>query len=127
MGRNGEESLADLLGGWRSAVGTAVPVVGFAAGWLAGGDSIRLARGVAVLAGAAVAGWQLRQGRRPVGTVASLLVVCVGGIVALRTGRAEDFFLVRALTNAASALVWAGSILVRRPLLGLVVGGVLGQ
>jgi hypothetical protein len=127
MARNGEESLADLLGGWRSAVETAVPVLAFAAGWLAGGRSIALGSGIAVLAGAAVAGWRLRQGRRPVGTVVSLLVVCLGAIVALRTGRAEDFFLVRVLTNAASALAWAGSILVRWPFLGLVAGGVLGQ
>ncbi|WP_344618589.1 DUF3159 domain-containing protein [Dactylosporangium salmoneum] len=122
-----EESLSDLLGGWRSAVETAVPVLGFAAGWLADGRSIPLAAGIAVLAGAAVAGWRIAAGRRPVGTVFSLLVVCVGALVALRTGRAADFFGVRVLTNAASALAWAASILVRWPLLGVVVGTVLGQ
>ncbi|GAA3453158.1 DUF3159 domain-containing protein [Dactylosporangium matsuzakiense] len=63
------ESLADLLGGWRSAVETAVPLVGFAAGWLAGGHSIPLGAGVAVLAGAAVAAWRITAGRRPLGTV----------------------------------------------------------
>jgi hypothetical protein len=132
MARSGEESLGDLLGGWRSAVETAVPMAAFAGGWLAGGwlvggRSIALGCGAAVLAGAAVAAWRFRQRRRPIGTVVSLLVVCLGAIVALRTGRAEDFFLVRLLTNAASALAWAGSILVRWPFLGLVVGTVLGQ
>ncbi|WP_432971709.1 DUF3159 domain-containing protein [Dactylosporangium sp. CA-233914] len=122
-----EESLSDLLGGWRSAVETAAPVLGFAVGWLAGGHSIPLGAGIAVLAGAAVAGWRLAARRRPIGTVFSLLVVCVGALVAVRTGRAEDFFGVRVLTNAASALGWAASILVRWPLLGLVVGTVLGQ
>lgn len=122
-----EETLADLLGGWRSAVETAVPVAAFGVAWLAGGRSIPLGAGAAVLGGAAVAVWRLAGGARPVGTVFSLLLVCVGALVALRTGRAEDFFGVRVLTNAASALAWAASILVRWPLLGLVVGAVLGQ
>lgn len=125
--RNGDESLADLLGGRRAALDSVLPVAGFAVGWLAGGRSIALGAGIAVLAGAAVAAWRLRQGRAPAATVISLLLVCLGAIVALRTGRAEDFFLVRLLSNAASALAWAGSILVRWPLLGLVVGTVLGQ
>jgi hypothetical protein len=57
----------------------------------------------------------------------SLLVLCAGALVALRTGRAQDFFGVRVLTNAVSALGWAASILIRWPLLGVVVGTVLGQ
>ncbi|MER7007048.1 DUF3159 domain-containing protein [Dactylosporangium sp. NPDC000555] len=126
-GEAGGETLSELLGGWRSAVETAVPVLAFAAGWLGGGRSIALGAGVAVLAGAGVAAWRVAERRRPIGTVVSLLVVCVGALVALRTGRAEDFFGVRVLTNAASALAWAASILVRWPFLGLVVGTVLGQ
>ncbi|MFC4043643.1 DUF3159 domain-containing protein [Dactylosporangium siamense] len=124
---NGDESLADLLGGRRAALDSVVPVVGFAGGWLDGGRSIALGAGIAGLAGAAVAAWRLRQRRAPAATVVSLLLVCLGAIVALHTGRAEDFFLVRLLTNAASALAWAGSILVRWPFLGLIVGTVLGQ
>ncbi|WP_433224091.1 DUF3159 domain-containing protein [Dactylosporangium sp. CS-047395] len=121
------ESLSDLLGGWRSAVETAVPVLGFAGGWLVSGRSIAWGAGIAIGAGAAVAVWRVAQRRRPVGTVLSLLVVCAGALVALRTGRAADFFGVRVLTNAVSALAWAGSILVRWPFLGLIVGTVLGQ
>jgi hypothetical protein len=121
------ESLRDLLGGWQPAVETAVPVVAFAAGWLAGGRSIPLGAGAALLGGAGVAAWRIAAGRRPIGTVLSLLVVCVGALVAVRTGRAEDFFGVRVLTNAASALAWAASILIRWPLLGVVAGAVLGQ
>ena len=121
------ESLADLLGGWRSAVETAVPLVGFAAGWLAGGHSVPIGAGAAVLAGAVVAAWRIVAGQRPLGTVLSLLLVCAGALVALRTGRAADFFGVRVLTNAVSVLAWAASILVRWPFLGLIVGTVLGQ
>ena len=38
-----------------------------------------------------------------------------------------DFFLLQLVSNAASALVWLVSIVVRWPLLGVIVGGLLGQ
>jgi hypothetical protein len=56
-----------------------------------------------------------------------MLGVSLAALVALSTGRAEDFFLVQLLSNLASALVWAASILLRWPLLGVVVGTALGQ
>ena len=56
-----------------------------------------------------------------------LLGVAVAALVALYTGRAADFFLVQIVTNAASALAWTVSIVIRWPLLGVVVGTALGQ
>src|SRR5690606_11517199 len=56
-----------------------------------------------------------------------LLMVGVAAVIVLRTGRAADFFLVQLASNAASALAWLVSITIRWPLLGVVVGGVLGQ
>jgi hypothetical protein len=122
-----EESLADLLGGRRAALDATVPAAGFLAGWLASGQSIWIGSGVAVLAALAVSLWRLRRGDRPRAVLFGLLGVCVAALIALRTGRAEDFFLLQLLSNAASALAWIISIVVRWPLLGLVVGGVLGQ
>ncbi|MET8833241.1 DUF3159 domain-containing protein [Micromonospora sp. NPDC004540] len=125
--RSGErpESLADLLGGRQGAVDATVPPVAFAVGWLIAG----LWGGVvaAVLAGAAVAGWRLRRGDRPRSVLIGLLAVCVAALIALRTGRATDFFLVQLASNAASGLAWTVSIVVRWPLLGVVVGAALGQ
>jgi hypothetical protein len=117
------ESLADLLGGRRAALDATVPPVVFVAGWLAGGRSIWVGAGAAVVAALVVGGWRLRQGDKPRAVLIGLLGVCV----ALRTGRAEDFFLVQIVTNAASALAWAVSIVIRWPLLGVIVGAVLGQ
>jgi uncharacterized protein DUF3159 len=122
-----DESLADLLGGRRAAVDATVPAAAFVAGWLAGGRSIAVGAGVAVLGALVVSGWRLRRGDRPRAVLIGLLGVCVAALIALRTGRAEDFFLLQLLSNAASALAWAVSIVVRWPLLGLVVGTVLGQ
>jgi hypothetical protein len=70
---------------------------------------------------------RLVRGGRPRAVLFGLLGVAVAALVALYTGRAVDFFLVQIVSNAASALVWAVSIVVRWPLLGLVVGTALGQ
>jgi ABC-type long-subunit fatty acid transport system fused permease/ATPase subunit len=48
-------------------------------------------------------------------------------LIALHTGHAEDFFLIQLLSNVGSALLWATSIVIRWPLLGVAVGLVLGQ
>ncbi|MER7415758.1 DUF3159 domain-containing protein [Micromonospora peucetia] len=121
------ETLADLLGGRRGAVDASLPPVAFAAGWLLGGHSLWGGVGAAVVASAALAGWRLRRGDRPRSVLVGLLAVCVAALIALRTGRAEDFFLLQLLSNAASTLAWVISIVVRWPLLGVVVGAVLGQ
>jgi hypothetical protein len=126
------ESLADLLGGRRAALDATVPAVGFVAGWaaaggMAGGRSVWVGAGVAVLAALAVALWRFRRGDRPRAVLVGLLGVGVAALIAVRTGRAEDFFLLQIFSNAASALAWAVSIVIRWPLLGLVVGMVLGQ
>lgn len=121
------ESLAELLNGRRAAIDATVPAAGFVAGWLAGGQSIWAGAGVAVLCALAVSVWRVRSGSKPRAVLIGLLGVCVAALIALRTGRAADFFLLQLLTNGASALVWAVSIVIRWPLLGVVVGGVLGQ
>ncbi|MEV0156264.1 DUF3159 domain-containing protein [Micromonospora sp. NPDC050686] len=119
------ESLADLLGGRRGAADATLPPVAFAVGWLAAG----LWGGVtaAVLTAGGLAGWRLRRGDRPRAVLIGLLAVCVAALIALRTGRASDFFLIQLVSNAASALAWLVSIALRWPLLGVVVGAALGQ
>ena len=127
-----EPSLADVLGGRRGAVDASIPVVAFVlvyslAELLAWPSVVIWASGAAMVAGAVVAAVRLASGRRPRAVLIGLLGVTVAALVALYTGRAIDFFLVQIVTNAASALAWAVSIVVRWQLLGLVVGTVLGQ
>lgn len=121
------ESLADLLGGRRAALDATVPPLVFVAGWLAAGQNIGAGAVAAIVAALAVAGWRLKNRDKPRAVLIGLLGVCVAAIIALRTGRAEDFFLLQIASNAASALAWAVSIVVRWPLLGIIVGTVLGQ
>jgi len=121
------ESLAELLNGRRAAVDASLPAAGFVVGWLAGGRSVWVGAAAAMGCALAVSAWRLRAGHKPRAVLIGLFGVCVAALIALRTGRAEDFFLLQLLSNAASALAWAVSIVIRWPLLGLVVGAVLGQ
>ncbi|MFI7598044.1 DUF3159 domain-containing protein [Actinoplanes sp. NPDC049681] len=121
------ESLAEVLGGRRAALDATVPPVAFVAGWVIGGRSLGTGTAAALVAALVVAALRLRQGDRPRAVLIGLLGVGVAALIALRTGRAEDFFLLQIVTNALSALAWAVSIVIRWPLLGVVVGTVLGQ
>ncbi|MGI8814406.1 MAG: DUF3159 domain-containing protein [Pseudonocardia sp.] len=135
MAREPDESapsLTELLGGRTGLLDAAGPAAAFVVGWArSGGDDSRAAlwwgAGAAVAAGLALAGYRWSTGRRPAAVLLGLLGVVLAAAVALRTGRAADFFLLQIASNAASALAWAVSILVRWPLLGVVVGLTLGQ
>ncbi|GLW93053.1 DUF3159 domain-containing protein [Actinokineospora globicatena] len=120
------DSLSDLLGGRRGAIDATAPPVAFAAAWLVTG-SIGLASAAALLVAVVVGALRLSRGEKVTAVLGGMLAVAVGALVVLYTGRAEDFFLIQLLTNIASALAWAVSIIIRRPLLGVVVGLLLGQ
>ncbi len=122
-----QESLAELLGGRGGALDASLPPVAFVAGWLLAGQSVVVGAWAAVLSGAVIGVVRLIRGERPRAALVSVAMVVAAALVALHTGRAEDFFLVQLLSNAASALLWAASIVVRWPLLGVVVGIVVGQ
>ncbi|HEX6359457.1 DUF3159 domain-containing protein [Actinophytocola sp.] len=119
--------LGELLGGRRGALDASVPPAVFVVAWLVTGRSIGWAAAAAITAGVGVGVWRLARGRRVTASVASVAAVSLAAFVAIRTGRAEDFFLIQLLSNVASALAWALSILIRWPLLGVVAGVVLGQ
>ncbi len=125
--RTRPESLTQLLGGGRSALDATVPAVAFVAVWLLSGRSLEWGAAAALTTGCGVALIRWRSGGRPLAALLGLLGVLAAVLVALYTGRAADFFLVQLVSNLASALAWTVSIVVRWPLLGLVVGGLLGQ
>ncbi|WP_447005343.1 DUF3159 domain-containing protein [Saccharothrix isguenensis] len=122
-----QESLAALLGGRGGAVDASLPPLAFVLGWLLGGRSIEVGALAAVAGGVVVGAVRVVRGGRPRALLLSVALVVVAAYIALQTGRAEDFFLVQIFLNAASALVWSASIVVRWPLLGVVVGFITGQ
>jgi hypothetical protein len=140
--------LREILGGRRGALDATLPVVAFVVGWpvaqwlaaagpldwgplvaqpLAVAEPVAWAGLVAVLAAVVVAVVRLVRGGRPRAVLVGLLGVAAAAFVAMRTGRPEDFFLLQIASNAASALAFAVSIVVRWPLLGVVVGTLVRQ
>lgn len=121
------ESLAQILGGRRGAIDASIPPAAFVVGWLAAGQSIAWGAGVAIGVAVLLGGYRIARGDKARAVVVSLAAVIAAALIALHTGRAEDFFLLQLLSNVASALLWAASIVIRWPLLGVVVGLLLGQ
>lgn len=122
-----QDTLVSLLGGRRGAFDATAPLVVFILTWLLTGDSIGWAAAASLMCAGAIALVRLGRRRKPRAVVLGLLSVAVACLVVLYTGRAQDILLPRIVSNAASALVWAGFIVFRRPLLGLIAGGLLGQ
>ncbi|WP_414941570.1 DUF3159 domain-containing protein [Amycolatopsis sp. cmx-11-51] len=121
------ESLAQILGGRRGAIDASAPPAAFVIGWLIAGQSIAWGAGVAIGVAVLLGAYRVARGDKARAVVVSLAAVIAAALIALHTGRAEDFFLIQLLSNVASALLWAASIVIRWPLLGVVVGLVIGQ
>ncbi|MEU7789658.1 DUF3159 domain-containing protein [Amycolatopsis sp. NPDC049159] len=121
------ESLAQILGGRRGALDASVPPAGFVVGWLVAGQSVAWGAGAAIAVALALGVYRVVRGGKIRALVVSLAAVVAAALIALHTGRAQDFFLLQLMSNVASALLWAASIVVRWPLLGVVVGLLLGQ
>ncbi|MFD8494079.1 DUF3159 domain-containing protein [Amycolatopsis sp. NPDC059657] len=121
------ESLAEILGGRQGAIDASVPPAAFVVGWLAAGQSIAWGAGAAIGVAVALGAFRVARGGKARAVVVSLAMVVAAALIALHTGRAEDFFLIQLLSNVAAGLLWAASIVVRWPLLGVIVGIVLGQ
>jgi hypothetical protein len=121
------ETLRQLLGGRRSALDASLPPAAFVLGWLVSGRSLSWGAGAALAAAVVVAVIRIASGHRVIAVLASAAAVLGASLIAVYTGRAQDFFLIQLAGNIVSALVWTLSILIRWPLLGLVVGTILGQ
>jgi hypothetical protein len=121
------ESLGALLGGRKAGVDATLPPIAFIVTWLLTSRSIGWAALAAVVVGVVVAAYRLSRGDKPRAVLIGLLGVAVASIIVTLTGRAADFFLVQLTANAASTLAWAVSIVIRWPLLGVIVGALLGQ
>ncbi|GAA4931063.1 uncharacterized protein DUF3159 [Actinomycetospora succinea] len=132
-GRDREANpFTELLGGKGQALDASAPGVAFVAVWLVA-DALAWAQPIlvggiaAVVVAAGIAAWRLRRGDRPRAVAVGLLLAVGAALLALYTGRAEDFFLPRIVANAGSLVAWLVSIAIRWPLLGVVVGTLTGH
>ena len=118
-------ALLARAGGIRGLVYTALPVTTFAAANAIVGLVAALV--AAVSAGVIVLVWQLiqRESTRP--ALFGFAGIAVGAGLALVTGRAKDFYLPGIWMYLAMAILFTGSVLVGRPLIGVVWAWMTGR
>ncbi|MCF6390388.1 DUF3159 domain-containing protein [Mycobacterium sp. MBM] len=119
------DGLLDRVGGIRGLVHSALPVTTYAF------TAATLGRVPAVIAAIAVAAvilaWQLlrRESLRPALWGFAGVALCAG--LALVTGQAKDFYLPGILVALVTAVLFTGSIVIRRPLVGVVWAWMTGR
>ena len=118
--------LTTLIGGPRGAAESILPPAAFIITYVATGDNVVWASAVAVAIGVVFAIWRIAEGKRPTRVIGALLLVAISAYVAVKTGSAAAFFWPRVLINVVSAMAFVFSIVIRWPLLGVIIGPLVG-
>ncbi|MFI5956892.1 DUF3159 domain-containing protein [Cryptosporangium sp. NPDC051539] len=110
------DQVRDQLGGIRGLVESSLPVLVFVLVNMA--TSLKPALWAAVGSAALIAGYRLLKRDSVRHALNGLFAVGIAALIAARTGQAEDFYLLNIARNSGGALVCAGSVLIRRPVIG---------
>lgn len=124
-----QSPFARLLGGTRGALESVLPPLVFVTIYFALGadaEALGWAIGSAVALALVFTTWRIIEGKHPARALGSLLLVLVSAYIAGRTGSAADFFWPRVLLNAASGLAFVFANVIRWPLIGVVLGPLVG-
>ncbi len=111
------QQIIDSMGGWSGTVVAAVPPVVFVA--VNALAQLRTAIVAAVAAGVLMTGYRLARRQSIQQAATGLFSVLVAALIAARTGQARGFFLLGIVGSIAYGAVFAVSLLLRRPLVGL--------
>ncbi len=118
--------LSKALGGKRGMAEGAIPTLGFTVMWISTHNlQLSLIISGALAATALVVRVVQRSSVQFV--VNAMIGISIAAIFALRSGKAEDAFLPGLIYNAAYAALLTGSVLVRWPLMGFMIGSVTGR
>lgn len=118
--------LAKALGGKRGMVEAAIPTLTFTIGYVLTEElrgSILWAVGTALVLGLV----RFVQRSSPQYVITSLFGIGIAALFAMRSGDAADAFLPGIIYNAVYAAVLTGTILVRWPAIGLMIGPFIGH
>ena len=120
------QQLSDALGGRRGMLEGALPTLGFTVSWIL---THELKMSLAIGGGLALALLVARLAQRqPLRYVCFALAgIGIAAVFALRSGRAEDAFLPSIFWNAGYFVILAGSVVLRWPVVGFMLGSVTGD
>ncbi|GAA1717555.1 DUF3159 domain-containing protein [Fodinicola feengrottensis] len=110
--------VARQVGGWTGIAESAIPVIVFVA--VNTFTSLYPALIAAVASSLVIGAFRLIRKQSPRQAINGLFGIAVAAIYAAKTGKAVDFYLPGILISYAYAVVIAGSLLFRRPLVGAV-------
>jgi Protein of unknown function (DUF3159) len=118
--------LGKSLGGARGMIESALPFVAFTIAWVIG-RQLYPAIGAAVGTALVLAAIRLlqRQSIKYVGQ--AIIPTAIAALIATRTGRAQDVFLPGILYNGALAVISIVTVVIRRPLVGFIIGAAVGD
>jgi Protein of unknown function (DUF3159) len=111
------QQMIDSIGGWSGTVITAIPTVVFIV--VNAISSLRWAIIAAVGSAIMLASYRLARRMPLQQALTGLIGVVVAAVIAARTGQARGYFLLGIWSSFAYAAVFAGSLVVRRPVVGL--------
>ena len=111
------QQMLDSLGGWSGMVISAIPLVVFVGVNAVSG--LRPAIWSAVIVGVLLAGYRLLRRQSVQQAVGGLFSVLVAAAIAGHTGQARGFFLLGIAGSILYGAVFAISLILRRPLVGL--------
>lgn len=118
-------TIMDQMGGVPGIISSSAPVLVFIVVNIL--TSLQPALIAALATGVAVAVWRFARKQALMPALSGLLGVGVAAFIAYRTGEARGFYLPGLLTSAAFGLAFLVSVLVRRPLAGVVWHGINGH
>lgn len=121
------KSLLETMGGWQAIAESITPGFAFVLVFgLTRLDTVAVV--VAVLLSASFLIWRLAKRQSPLNAVVGLVGIGLAAWLALRDGGSgRDYFLTGFFTNGAYLAVLLLSVIVRFPLIGLLLGFVLGE
>jgi len=115
-----------VIGGWRGVAETVVPLLGFIVVYTIT-SQLLLSLAISVGAAAVFTVIRLLMKSPPIAALSGLIAAVVAAGLPLFTGRAEDQFVIGFITNIAYGSAFLISALVRWPLIGVIVGFLVGE
>nr|WP_275588556.1 DUF3159 domain-containing protein [Microlunatus panaciterrae] len=118
--------MSSSLGGLRGMAEGALPFIAFTCAWVVG-RQLYPALAAAVIVALVLGLLRLLQRQSLKFVAQTIFPTALAALIAARTGRAEDAFLPGILYNGALALLSILTILIRKPLVGFIIGAATGD